>query len=349
MKNLFMEFDREMEISIKGIYPLDLGVINKNFSLYIDLTGIYENLIRLFSLEKNVSPFKESIFKEVVKCFLKSLIFIDNKKARFTKAFHISREFNLDKDLKNFILNLGIISIEPTTLFTKNYRSALDLELSLEIVNDNLRNNSIESFILVSGNFNFYPIVRWIKESTDKNVYVLLFKKFSEYNCDLVCNNTLLEVDNLDSLFKLVKKCFNELTNQLFENNFCIFYFSDKSVPVSDILDDDINWLRQNVGKILEINTEFNEKFIHFEEKIKIYRKFVKHLIQSIEKWFEKNNSIHTEKIISEFIPKWNLEISEDEARFCLKQLKPYLTNELNYKFKGIENENSLEGEFFKQ
>ena len=156
------------------------------YGIYID----FDNLIGGFKAnlhvkrEEELIPFQRRFIPVLLKKFLQALgLPNSNQPPRFKKVFAEYHNLPFKNLLRPqpfvFLNNIGITPINPFVIGSggknKN-KNASDISLTLEVVNDViLKNIPIDAIVLFSGDIDFYPLISWIREHTEKNVYLISF------------------------------------------------------------------------------------------------------------------------------------------------------------------------------
>jgi len=356
-----------IEFLIKNIELIRLSNINTNldYAVFIDLDNVYRGLIDNLDLkinpqskEEKPTKFQLLILKEMLRCVLKSLSYTEKEKARYIKAFaeydNLPFQNIFQTNVPAFLYNLGIKPINPFTAYSNKGRkkkntNASDVALTLEVVSDILvKNVPIKLIIIVSGDIDFYPLVSWIKEYTNKEVLILsfknrlnpIYKELIDFHTHLANNNEILTY-----LDKSLRYCLENIVKIIFENQYCLLKLNNEFIFLTQ---KDIDWLVHNINKLITDNKEKLINLININrEKLQTINSFIQNIVDGIKIWLNEHNYISTNLIIENWLPKWNLNISEKEANICLKNLKPYL-EKLGYKFEEKEFDNKLIGKFIK-
>jgi uncharacterized LabA/DUF88 family protein len=354
-----------MDIRIENIKPIKIEIIDTNnldYSVYIDFDNLYRGLIDNLNLiikpskeEEKATRFQLLVFREILKCILKSLSYTGSEKARYIKAFAefenlpFQEAFNVN--IPAFLYNLGIKPINPFTAYSKKGKkkrinNASDVSLTLEVVSDVLvKKVFVKLIIIVSGDIDFYPLVSWLKEYTDKEILILSFgNRLNPIYKELIDFHLITKEDTLTYLDTCLKNCLKELFKYLFNNKNCIYKLNSDYVILAK---KDINWLKDKIERYLPEEKNLKETFLEVEKEFSMKNQFIENLLSGIKNWFREHPYLTANLIIENWLPNWNLDISKDEANKCLKNLLPYLENQ-GYKFEGKVEDFKIIGKFVK-
>lgn len=272
--------------------------------IYIDFDNLYSGILATLKIEaiaKEISKQEESNLKEVIKIIPEILHNSFDKEGyniSYIKSFaeyeNIPHSRIYKPSIQTFLYNIGIKPINPFIHYNKKSgktKNASDIALSLEIVTDlQIKNIPIDAVCILTGDIDLYPLVYWIKEHTNKKIYILSFNgKLNKTYRNL--KMLAVEVLTIDEEFK---KALNELSP---------FSFSEE---------------------------DYNCKL--FEEN----------LLAGLDNWFIKKNNdyLSTGLIIKNWLPKWKLDITPEQANSCLKNLiNSGKLEQIGYKFTPEESQ----------
>jgi len=163
-----------------------------NYAIYLDFDNIYNGLLDTLNIKakprsKDEKPtdFQIYILREVLKCLISSLSIVFPERAKYIKAFaeyeNLPHKNRFNPNIPLFLYNLGVKPVNPFVAYSKSSRkknkNASDIALSLEVVSDILiKKNPIDLIIIASGDIDLYPLVSWIREYTDKEIFIASFK-----------------------------------------------------------------------------------------------------------------------------------------------------------------------------
>lgn len=71
--------------------------------------------------------------------------------------------------------NIKLVNVSPVK-YNGNYRECLDTQMSIEIVESLYQFSDIDLYLILSGDGDFIPVVKKIKESKQKNVIIIALK-----------------------------------------------------------------------------------------------------------------------------------------------------------------------------
>jgi hypothetical protein len=237
-----------------------------NIGVYLDFDNIWGGLLRELGIDpkerkqKNYGliPTEIETIKELLKNFLSDFLYSGLRElfsqsdigkpgkvqVRYVKAFAVFSKLPFAVqigDIQNLLHNFGT---EPFPSFiAQNTKDASDRILILEVIEDVFFNRlPIDTVVIGSGDIDFYPLVSFFYEHSDKNLYILSFK------------------NSLNSLYKelpLTKSKIldiNDLKNEY--SKFC------------NILMDRKKELKENINEEYEkFKKLFSEKFLEAQEE----------------------------------------------------------------------------------
>jgi hypothetical protein len=237
-----------------------------NIGVYLDFDNIWGGLLRELGIDpkerkqKNYGliPTEIETIKELLKNFLSDFLYsglrelfsqsdigkLGKVQVRYVKAFAVFSKLPFAVqigDIQNLLHNFGT---EPFPSFiAQNTKDASDRILILEVIEDVFFNRlPIDTVVIGSGDIDFYPLVSFFYEHSDKNLYILSFK------------------NSLNSLYKelpLTKSKIldiNDLKNEY--SKFC------------NILMDRKKELKENINEEYEkFKKLFSEKFLEAQEE----------------------------------------------------------------------------------
>ncbi len=270
-------------------------------------------------VDKPISKLQFKVFSQVLECFLGKFPFLLSKgECAFIKAFAEYENLPHSKAFKPgiqiFLHNIGIKPISPFVSSGKRKnKNASDIALSLEVVNDLIiKKVPVDSVVICSGDIDFYPLISWIREHINKSIYVTSFSKRTSqvYNkvFDFSDSERLIWLDDLliECLRCTLRDILADFKNYLFDSK--VSWFKEK---VEKFLPEEYNSIK-DLGQ-RELNTS-----IKLDDKC---RKFKKKVLEGLRSWLKKNEYASTGLIITNWLPRWNLDLDEEEANECLKEL----------------------------
>ncbi len=310
---------------------------------------------------------------------ISSLSIVFPERAKYIKAFaeyeNLPHKDRFNPNIPSFLYNLGVKPVNPFVAYSRNSgkenKNASDIALSLEVVSDILiKKNPIDLIIIASGDIDLYPLVSWIREYTDKEIFIASFENrlnniykqvldfFAiEKNKFITSTGNIWEEEIFKYLIfleKTVKLCFKDIVLSIIRNNIKLG-LDEKS----------LRWLQSNINKLIlsrkirlygkekDILSEFLKKdFKEFkkekninEEEINLCEKFKEKLIKGLKKWLKSHNEATTGLIIKSWFPTWKIGISEDEANKCLKSITKDI-EKYNFEFEGDTQDSLVIGKF---
>jgi len=291
------------------------------YCVYLDFDNIYGGCLDYLGIKAKepISPLQGIIFSQVLECFLSKIpSLLPCGECAFIKAFAEYENLPHSKVFKPgiqiFLHNIGIKPISPFVSSGKRKnKNASDIALTLEVVNDLIiKGIPVDSVIICSGDIDFYPLISWIREHTNKHVYIMsLSKRTSQvYNRVFDFSNS----DRLIWLDDLLTGCFRNILEEKVDN--LKVYSSDKG----------IEWFKGKVRNLLPDKYDSIKDIGQGkpDEQIKTdleCEEFKKKVLEGLKSWLKKNEYASTGLIITNWFPKWNLDLDEEEANECLKEL----------------------------
>ena len=348
---------------------------HKNYAIYLDFDNVYGGLLDFLNIKVKVdkpSELQFSIFQEILKCLIIKLSTVFPERAKYVKAFaeyeNLPHKNKFKPNLPSFLYNIGVKPVNPFVAYSTGSgkgKNASDIALSLEIVSDILvKKNPINAIIIASGDIDLYPLISWIREYTDKEIFIASFEKrlnsiykqvidfkFNEHPFSLDKEKYFIDLD------RYAVKCFKEISFSLIRD-----IYSSNIKEKKKSLVKSLSWLKNNIKKILldkEILEDEEKKlalklletdfeFIENETKEEINEnceKLKKNLVKGLKSWLKSHNKASTGLIIKSWLPRWNIDISEYDANLCLKNILEDIKKS-GFKFEGEINNNLVVGEF---
>jgi hypothetical protein len=169
----------------------------KNIGVYLDFDNIWGGLLRELRIDiedrrkKGISLLPAEV--EALKEFLNKLssfiyegltnFFSFRSNVRYVKAFAVFSKLPFITQIGEIQTLLHNSGIEPFTSFiAKDTKDASDRALILEVVEDVFFNQLPVNIIVIgSGDIDFYPLVSFFYEHSDKDLYILSFKNSLNY------------------------------------------------------------------------------------------------------------------------------------------------------------------------
>ena len=173
----------------------------KNIGIYLDLDNIWGGLLRELGINVEerkkkligLLPAERDLLKEILTKILPAVLYVGiseeyheyergnivaNAEVRFIKAFAVFSKLPFINQIDEIQTLLHNVGIEPFPSFiAKDTKDASDRALILEIVEDIFFNQlPIDVVILGSGDIDFYPLVSFFYEHSDKGLYLLSFR-----------------------------------------------------------------------------------------------------------------------------------------------------------------------------
>jgi len=357
-----------------------------NYAIYLDFDNIYGGLLDFLNIKaKDEKPTELQflVFKEALKCLINSLSIVFPERAKYIKAFaeyeNLPHGNRFKPNISAFLYNLGVKPVNPFVAYSTGSgkgKNASDIALSLEVVSDILvKRNPIDLVIIASGDIDLYPLVSWIREYTDKEVFIASFEKrlnsiykqvidfkvqeYRIFKAEILGRKTTYSFTDINtskyfiSLDKSALKCLKDISLSIIKN-----------INSIDLEERFLDWFTGNIEKLLlpgEILNEEERKFIlEFlkqdfkeikreqsvkEEKDEPCEKFKKNLIKGLKNWLKSHDKASTGLIIKSWFPNWNIDMSENEANQCLKNILEDI-EKIGFKFYGDIQDNLIIGEF---
>ena len=173
----------------------------KNIGIYLDLDNIWGGLLRELGINVEerkkkligLLPAERDLLKEILTKILPAVLYVGisekfheyegsnvvaNTEVRFIKAFAVFSKLPFINQIGEIQTLLHNVGIEPFPSFiAKDTKDASDRALILEIIEDIFFNQlPIDVVILGSGDIDFYPLVSFFYEHSDKDLYLLSFR-----------------------------------------------------------------------------------------------------------------------------------------------------------------------------
>lgn len=190
--------------------------------------GVFENPEQLYELHEPIRNFLKKFAKELYSGIELQAVKTDSSddtlslllerlyfKTKYIKAFAdfsalpYRREiFSLDENSIGIIQYLHNIGIEPISPFVKSSKSkkrvkdASDRALILEIIEDVFfQDKYLEAIIIISGDIDYYPLVSFLKEHSNKKIYICSFEDRINkvYHFNPMTSDNILIVDKFQS------------------------------------------------------------------------------------------------------------------------------------------------------
>jgi hypothetical protein len=365
LNELLTKWEAHPPITILGSSPPQKL---ENYAVYLDFDNIYSGLLDFLNIRvKNEIPTKLQtlILKEVLKCLIYSLSIYSNDKAKYIKAFaeyeNLPHKSIFKPNIQAFLYNLGVKPVNPFVAYSNNSgkgKNASDIALSLEVVSDILiKENPINTLIIASGDIDLYPLISWIREYTNKKIFIASFKnRLNPIYKQVIDLRNITRFDGViyDIIFldEILLYCFISIVSPLIEK---LIQLDENIIRNVDLRS--IDWLKSNIKRL---KSEYREsKFQEFIQKdfsqvnLKIYEKdnescdkFKDKLIKGLRNWLKTHDSASTGLIITSWLPRWNINFSLEEANECLIKIIEDLEN-LGFKFEGKIRDNEIIGKFF--
>ncbi len=173
------------------------GLKKNNIGIYLDFDNIWGGLLRELRIDvedrrkKGISllPVEVEVLKELLN-MLSSFIyeglayfFPALSNVRYVKAFAVFSKLPFITQIGEIQTLLHNSGIEPFTSFiAKDTKDASDRALILEVVEDIFFNQlPVDIIAIGSGDIDFYPLVSFFYEHSDKELYILSFKNSLSY------------------------------------------------------------------------------------------------------------------------------------------------------------------------
>lgn len=294
--------------------------------VYIDFDNLYGSCIHYLGMnydpddkkddkkdEHKVSEHKFSFFK----CFIENLLrIIKNElpEVAYMKAFaeYESLPFskNFETGIPVFLHNLGVKPINPFVKYNRNSKNknASDISLALEVVTDLIvKKVPIDVVIIISGDADFYPLASWIRENTDKGVYIASHSSRAS-SMYINIQEYFIKIDKL--YLHSLQKCMEDLQKgqlnfQTYPDNSFWEWIRDMK-PISN---------KEYLKSVVD-NANENLKNLPKSE----CKEFTERLIYGLRRWFEeKNTEVKTGLVFKSWFPRWNIKIDIKKANDCLK------------------------------
>ena len=171
----------------------------KNIGVYLDFDNLWGSLLgelginieeRIKEKKYGLLPVEIETVKELLTTYLPYFLYFGLEEnftspngkikghVRYIKAFAVFSKLpfaNQIGEIQNMLHNVGI---EPFPSFTaRNVKDASDRALILEVVEDVFFNQlPVDVVVIGSGDIDFYPLISFFYEHSDKNLYLLSFE-----------------------------------------------------------------------------------------------------------------------------------------------------------------------------
>ncbi len=319
------DYTNYQDYSLREVPPPEINYSGSSpphrYCIYLDFDNIYGGCLDYLGIKAKepISPLQGVMFSQVLECFLSKIpSLLPRGECAFIKAFAEYENLPHSKAFKPgiqiFLHNIGIKPISPFVSSGKRKnKNASDIALTLEVVNDLIiKGIPVDSVIICSGDIDFYPLISWIREHTNKNIYIMSFSKRTSrvYNkvFDFSDSERLIWLDDL------LTSCFKNILEERVGN--LKGYSSDKG----------LEWFKEKVWNLIpekydsikDIGQGKPDKPIKTDGECE---KFKKKVLEGLKSWLRKNEYASTGLIITNWLPRWNLDLDEEEANKCLKEL----------------------------
>lgn len=292
------------------------------YCIYLDFDNIYGGCLDYLGIKATepISPLQRAVFSRVLECFLSKIpsLLLHYRECVFMKAFAEYENLPNSKvfrpGIQIFLHNIGIRPISPFVSSGKRKnKNASDIALTLEVVNDLIiKGIPVNSVVICSGDIDFYPLIAWIREHTNKDIYIMSFSKRTSQVYGRVFD--FKDSDRLIWFDDLLKGCLKDVLEK------------ELSKLGSYISDQRLEWFK---GKVQELIPEKYDsiKYIGQSEipisigSDKKCKKFKDKVLEGLKNWLRRNEYASTGLIITNWLPRWNLDLDEEEANKCLKEL----------------------------
>lgn len=268
--------------------------------LYIDLDNIYGACLDHFGIKVGNSKFLE-YERCIIEQFLYSLYLIrslmvdsldrNDINIRFVKAFAEFENLPFSKtiNIQQILSSVGIKLITPFYVKAgkRKNKNASDIQLALEVATDlSIKRLDLDGIAIFSGDIDMYPVASWIKEHFGRDVYIVSYSKRI---------NSIYQ--NLGNFVKVL------YIDELFRHT----YYKCRHLESSQ----DNQAILKTQGENIEFSTQQESSC----------DKFIQKTIEGLKNWLKKNDYATTGLIITNWLPRWDLDIGQKQANECLKRL----------------------------
>lgn len=294
------------------------------WGVYIDFDNLYGSCLEYLNIKPRdkISECKIIFLKCFIEILFKNLwkrLSVDDNVVAYMKAFseYESLPFskNFEASIPVFLHNVGVKPINPFVKYNRNSKNknASDISLALEVVTDLVvKKVPVDAVVIISGDVDFYPLASWIRENTNKDVYIA-----SHTNRASSMYTSMLEYfTKMDSLYS---KSLHACVEKLQKGQLCIktsldnsFWEWIKSLVLKRI-PDEISFIELQILDIDSANTQDPAK--------SKCEKFTEKLIEGLKYWLKKKDYATTGLIFRNWLPKWDIGMDEKEANECLKNI----------------------------
>lgn len=266
--------------------------------IYLDWDNIWGGILDFISIKVNHK--NPIILTQSQKKIMEDFIYVFSRKlhetqpdVRYIKAF---ADFDSLPYANNFYPSITNIlhnsEIEPFPSFVRagktKFKNTSDTSLILEVIEDIFFTKKlIDHVIIASGDIDFYPLFTFIREHSDKKVYISSFKK------------------SLNSYYKKISYLNKEAGIIFIDDLMSSYSFS--SLPLSE---------ETEVAKMAEKEPELSTV-------PDMYDTFKSKLLKGIQNWMKsKSKEVKTGLVIGSWLPRWELSITVETANDYLKRMK---------------------------
>ena len=310
------------------------------FCLYLDFDNIYGGCLDYLGIrtDESISPLQFEVFSRSLECFLRRLSLSFPGECAVIKAFaeyenlpHI-KVFN--PGIQIFLHNIGIKPINPFVSSgkkKKKNKNASDIALTLEVVNDLIvKRIPTDSVVICSGDIDFYPLISWIREHTDKNVYIMSFSKRTNKLYTKVFDFS--QMDKIINIDNLLMECLTQVLDQL-SSEYSKYSYDRKfewlKEKVKNLLPQKYNSIKDLGQTVIQAQRAEDERFNKFMDKV----------LEGLKNWLKNKDHATTGLIIRNWLPRWNLNLTIEEANEFLV----YMIENGDLERKGFKFEGTIE------
>ncbi len=202
----------------------------------------------------------------------------------------------------------------------KKARNSADLALALSAIEDlTIKKIPADRVVIATCDIDLYPLIVWLKEHTGLPIILATFReRVNSIYLSTLRNNEILYFD-----FQIEKAIKNSIH----------YLLNDKLETVKQIIkSEDLNYLKRfHDSKNPYDSILYKWELDEFLEKLGTnspqsqnieanYEKFKTKLLKALLSWIDRDREVKTGLIIGSWLPRWNLNISTEEANEYLKR-----------------------------
>jgi uncharacterized LabA/DUF88 family protein len=278
----------------------------KSCGVYLDWDNIWGGILHFFSIR--VDPQHPITLTQNQKNQIEQFITIFSHKlhesqsdVRYIKAFADFDRLPYANTFSPSVTNiLHNAEIEPFPSFVRAGKFALkdasDRSLMLEVVEDIFfAKKIIDCVIIASGDVDFYPLITFVREHSEKKICLLSFSR------------------SLNSFYKTISYLKKDGGIILIDDLMSSHTFTTLPLPIESSIP--LEGFEMASGKAVESTSE--------ESGDQIYISFKNQLIKTIKQWERnKQQSVKTGLVIRSWIPRWEPPLTIEAANIYLDRMQ---------------------------